>query len=106
MTTAGGCARSKRPTLPDADFVFFCGGPAQTERYADAAVGAGGVVIDLSQGLAGRDDVALVVPEVNADAVETAIDDGRDCVPAAGGDRARGRARRRSRRPCTCGGSR
>ncbi len=60
--------------ISSADIVFFCGPPEQAERLADTALG-GAIAIDLTQGLAARSDVALIVPEVNADAVAAAIDD-------------------------------
>lgn len=70
-------ARFMRPVaeadLSGIDFVFYCGGSEETARLV-AAAELGGVVIDLAQTFALREDVALVVPEVNADAVEEAID--------------------------------
>lgn len=63
----------ERLSLAGADLVFFCAGAEQTTRFCDVPDMAG-VAIDLGQTLALRDDVALVVPEVNAEILEHAID--------------------------------
>ncbi len=51
------------------DVVFFAGGEDASERYAPALVAGGAVVIDNSATFRMRDDVALIVPEVNAGAL-------------------------------------
>ena len=61
--------------LEATDLVFFCGAPEQTARLLDRVAGVGCAVIDLSQTLALRDDVALVVPEINGASVESAMAD-------------------------------
>lgn len=51
------------------DIAFFSAGGSISERYAPAAVAAGAVVIDNSSAFRLRDDVPLVVPEVNPEAI-------------------------------------
>lgn len=67
--------------LADVDLVFLCGPAAQSARMAMVAAEGGAVVIDLSQALAMRDDVALIVPEVNAEAVAEGVDERRLATP-------------------------
>lgn len=61
--------------LSDVDFVFFCGAPEQTARLAERAAEGTAILIDLSQSPALRDRAVLVVPEVNADSVDSALDE-------------------------------
>ena len=51
------------------DVVFFAGGEDASETYAPALVAGGCVVIDNSATFRMRDDVPLIVPNVNADAL-------------------------------------
>jgi aspartate-semialdehyde dehydrogenase len=51
------------------DVVFFAGGEDASEKYAPALVARGCVVIDNSSTFRMRNDVPLVVPDVNADAI-------------------------------------
>ena len=48
------------------DVVFFAGGEDASEKYAPALVDRGAVVIDNSATFRMRDDVPLVIPEINA----------------------------------------
>ncbi len=63
----------ERLNLAGADLVFFCAGAEHTTRFSDMPEMTG-VAIDLGQTLALRDDVALVVPEVNAEILENVYD--------------------------------
>ena len=68
-----GTALDVRATSDDAlrgfNVVFFAGGQDASERYAPALVARGSVVIDNSATFRMRQDVPLIVPDVNADAV-------------------------------------
>lgn len=55
--------------LRDYDAVFFASSEDASERYAPPVLARGGIVIDNSATYRLRDDVPLVVPEVNAHAV-------------------------------------
>lgn len=55
--------------LREYDVVFFAGGEDASEAFAPAIVERGGVVIDNSSTFRMRDDVPLVIPEVNANDV-------------------------------------
>jgi len=57
-----------------ADFVFLCGSRDQSVAELQRVVNSGAVVIDVAHVFAGREDVALMVPEVNADVAEIAAD--------------------------------
>lgn len=52
----------------DVDIAFFSAGGSISERFAPAAVAAGAIVIDNTSAFRLRDDVPLVVPEVNPEA--------------------------------------
>jgi aspartate-semialdehyde dehydrogenase len=56
--------------LRDFDVVFFASGEDSSERYAPAIIENGSFVIDNSSTFRMRDDVPLVVPEVNAGVVQ------------------------------------
>ena len=47
------------------DVAFFCAGGQVSREWGDIAVGAGALVIDNTSAFRMRDDVPLVVPEVN-----------------------------------------
>lgn len=49
------------------DVVFFAGGEDASERFAPALIERGAVVIDNSPAFRMRDDVPLIVPEINGD---------------------------------------
>ncbi|MGB9652161.1 MAG: hypothetical protein WCB01_10190, partial [Candidatus Cybelea sp.] len=51
------------------DVVFFAGGEDASEKYAPALVERGSIVIDNSATFRMRQDVPLIVPDVNADAL-------------------------------------
>ncbi len=68
-------AVSEDTDLSTADLVFLCGSPEQTQAILPQIEQSSAIVIDLSQVLALRDEVALIVPEVNVEAIESAIDD-------------------------------
>ncbi|MDQ2865101.1 MAG: aspartate-semialdehyde dehydrogenase [Candidatus Eremiobacteraeota bacterium] len=55
--------------LRDWDVVFFAGGEDASERYAPALVEGGAFVIDNSATFRMRDDVPLIVPEINPQSV-------------------------------------
>jgi aspartate-semialdehyde dehydrogenase len=57
-------------TVRGLDVVFFSCGAERSRAFAPAAVEAGAVVIDNSSAFRMRDDVPLVVPELNPDAVD------------------------------------
>jgi len=57
-----------------ADFVFLCGSPKQSIAELARAMRSSAVEIDVSHVLAGREDAAIMVPEVNADVAEAVID--------------------------------
>jgi aspartate-semialdehyde dehydrogenase len=63
-----------RPASADAlrgfDVVFFAGGEDASETYAPALLESGAVVIDNSPAFRLRDGVPLIVPEVNAAALQ------------------------------------
>lgn len=61
--------------LSAVDIVFLCGTPPQTARLLPMVALDSAVAIDLTQVLAVRDDATLIVPEVNADAIEDALDE-------------------------------
>jgi aspartate-semialdehyde dehydrogenase len=52
------------------DFAFFCADAAVAREHAPRAAAAGCIVIDSSAAFRDRDDVPLVVPEVNPQALE------------------------------------
>jgi aspartate-semialdehyde dehydrogenase len=56
--------------LSGADVVFLCGSREQAEPVLEMVSQSAAVVIDLNQIRVGREDVALVVPEVNAGVIE------------------------------------
>ncbi len=51
--------------LGGVDLAFLCGSPALSQAWAPRAIEVGAQVVDLTQAFADRDDVPLVVPEVN-----------------------------------------
>lgn len=61
--------RTSDEALQGFDVVFFAGGEDASERYAPALLERGSVVIDNSATFRMRDDVPLVIPEVNPGAV-------------------------------------
>ena len=65
------------------DVAFLCGPAAQTRELADRAIESGALVVDLTEALTDG-DVQLVVPEVNADAVEEGIGRGIYACPTPG----------------------
>ncbi len=78
------------PFLPGAaldfegvDVAFLCGPAAQARELAERAVEAGALVVDLTAALTAP-DVTMVVPEVNADAVEEGIGRGVYACPTPG----------------------
>jgi aspartate-semialdehyde dehydrogenase len=71
----GGITSCGEIDLSGSDFVFLCGGPEQTNRILPEVARSSAIAIDLGQTLALRDDVTLIVPEVNADAVDLAVDE-------------------------------
>lgn len=52
------------------DFALFCAGAAVSREHAPRAAAAGCIVIDSTEAFRDRDDVPLVVPEVNPQALE------------------------------------
>jgi aspartate-semialdehyde dehydrogenase len=67
--------------LADVDFegldaVFLCAHPHHVPEWAARAGAAGAVVIDLTQTLAEAGEARLIVPEVNADAIDDALEGG------------------------------
>src|SRR6056297_928170 len=52
------------------DIAFFCAGGKVSEMFAQKAVDAGAIVIDNSSYFRLHDDVPLVIPEVNPEAIE------------------------------------
>lgn len=64
------------------DVAFLCGPAARTRELADRAIESGALAVDLTETLAG--DVPLVVPEVNAEAVEEGIGRGVYACPTPG----------------------
>ncbi len=58
-----------------ADLIFLCCTRELAEQYWPKIEASRAVVIDASQALVHRDDVLMVVPEVNADSVELAVED-------------------------------
>lgn len=65
------------------DLVFLCGDRAASDELAARAGEAGAVAIDLVQGFAGREDVPHVVPAVNSEQVELALEAGVVACPVA-----------------------
>lgn len=57
-------------TLRDLDLVFFSCGGDRSRRFAPVARDAGAVVVDNSSAFRMDPDVPLIIPEVNADAIE------------------------------------
>jgi len=57
-----------------ADFVFLCGSREQSAAELPRAMRGGAIVIDVRHVLAGREDVAVMVPEVNPEAAEVVAD--------------------------------
>jgi aspartate-semialdehyde dehydrogenase len=81
---------SDEPLLPaeaidfeGVEVAFLCGPAAQTREFAERAIESGARVIDLTETLIAA-DVPLVVPEVNADAVEEGIGRGVYACPTPG----------------------
>jgi len=67
--------------LADVDFAgvdaaFLCARPDQASEWAARATAAGALVIDVTQALAEAGEARLIVPEVNADAIEEALESG------------------------------
>jgi aspartate-semialdehyde dehydrogenase len=58
------------PSFADVDFALFSAGTEASRQWAPVARRAGAVVIDNSQAFRYDDDVPLVVPEVNAHALQ------------------------------------
>jgi aspartate-semialdehyde dehydrogenase len=58
-----------RDSFADVDIALFSAGGGISEEYAPSAVAAGAVVVDNSSAFRMRDDVPLIVPEVNAEDV-------------------------------------
>ena len=58
-------------SLEGVDIALFSAGGAQSKRFAPAAVKAGAVVVDNSSAFRMNNDVPLVVPEINAEALKT-----------------------------------
>ena len=54
------------------DYIFFTAGSAVSQTHVPRAAAAGGLVIDNASIFRMRDDVPLVIPEVNAEALELA----------------------------------
>ena len=50
----------------DVDYALFSAGATRSREFAEACVGAGAVMIDNSSAFRMREDVPLVVPEINA----------------------------------------
>lgn len=67
--TRDGVEATSDEGLAPFDAVFFAGSEEASERYAPAIVSRGGVVLDNSSTFRLRDDVPLIVPEVNAHAL-------------------------------------
>jgi aspartate-semialdehyde dehydrogenase len=65
------------------DVAFLCGPAAQARELAERAVECGALVIDLTEALTGG-DVPIVVPEVNAAAVDDGIGRGIYACPTPG----------------------
>ena len=57
-------------SFADVDIALFSAGGSISEEYAPSAVAAGAVVVDNSSAFRMRDDVPLVVPEVNGEDVK------------------------------------
>ena len=64
-----GIEAASAEALREYDVVFFASGEDASEAYAPALVERGAVVIDNSSTFRMRDDVPLVIPEVNANVV-------------------------------------
>ncbi|MBV8637518.1 MAG: aspartate-semialdehyde dehydrogenase [Candidatus Eremiobacteraeota bacterium] len=64
-----GVEAASADALREFDVVFFAGGEDASETYAPALLERGAVVIDNSSTFRMRDDVPLVIPEVNANVV-------------------------------------
>jgi aspartate-semialdehyde dehydrogenase len=60
---------ASRDSLRGFDVVFFAGGEDAAEEFAPALLAGGSIVIDNSSTFRMRDDVPLIVPNVNAHAV-------------------------------------
>ena len=60
----------REDSFKDVDYAFFAAGGAISEAYANAATGAGAVVIDNSSVFRMHKDVPLVVPEVNPEDIK------------------------------------
>jgi aspartate-semialdehyde dehydrogenase len=58
-------------SLEGADFTFFCAGGAVSRAFAPVSAAFGSIVIDKSSEFRMREDVPLVVPEVNPGDLET-----------------------------------
>ncbi len=70
---AGGLLEVRRTdaaAFRGADFAIFCATADVSRQWAGAAQASGAVVIDNSSAFRMRDDVPLVIPEVNAAAIE------------------------------------
>jgi aspartate-semialdehyde dehydrogenase len=57
-------------SFEDIDIALFSAGASRSKEFADSAVAAGAVVIDNSSAFRMREDVPLVVPEVNPEDVQ------------------------------------
>jgi aspartate-semialdehyde dehydrogenase len=62
--------RLEEGSFEGVDVALFSAGGSVSEQFAPAAVRAGAVVIDNTSAFRMRPEVPLVVPEVNADALE------------------------------------
>lgn len=56
-------------SFKDVDIAFFCAGGGVSKQWAPVAVESGALVVDNSSAFRLDDDVPLVVPEVNGDAI-------------------------------------
>ncbi len=72
--TAGGHKYIVEETVPESfegiDIAFFSAGGSISEKFAHEAVKRGAVVIDNTSAFRMKEDIPLVVPEVNADALK------------------------------------
>lgn len=69
--------------LAGADAVLFCAGPEVALAWAEEALDAGAVVVDVSGAFADDDSVPLIIPEINADLLDEEYR-GLVAVPCAG----------------------
>lgn len=70
--------------LEGVDFVFLCGSAEQSAAALARAIAGGGIAIDVRHAFAAREDVAIIVPEVNADTADVVLDTRLAACPVPG----------------------